>query len=222
MKEEMGLNKRLGCRIRDGEMGILKNQSNLNSSNKNHSINNNHSINTSNHNKNTSNHNKNNSISNHNINQPTPNQPISNNKLLKNPFTKKNVENECIFNFIKCKCHLIVGKKFITTTVEMNGFSGMYFIDRDSVYTYMLGGNVNESDNNVPLSDLYDEIDKIQRLCLYLYKKIDERRILGVWGDILELYIRDDRLIESIVYECMKEICNIIFRSIETNRKYCT
>ena len=89
---------------------------------------------------------------------------------------KKNVENECIFNFIKCKCHLIVGKKFITTTVEMNGFSGMYFIDRDSVYTYMLGGNVNESDNNVPLSDLYDEIDKIQRLCLYLYKKIDERR----------------------------------------------
>ena len=192
---------------------MIQNQSNLNSSNKNHSINNNHSINTSNHNKNTSNHNKNNSISNHNINQPTPNQPISNNKLLKNPFTvnckscnlpltdsfslltykksnliftnlssipiiekKKNVENECIFNFIKCKCHLIVGKKFITTTVEMNGFSGMYFIDRDSVYTYMLGGNVNESDNNVPLSDLYDEIDKIQRLCLYLYKKIDERR----------------------------------------------
>lgn len=89
---------------------------------------------------------------------------------------KKNYENDCVFNFIKCKCHLVIGKKFLTASVEMNGFSGMYFIDRCNVFTYLLGGNNDENNEIVPLTDLYDEIDKIQRLCLYLYKKVDERK----------------------------------------------
>ncbi|EEQ81942.1 hypothetical protein NCER_101434 [Vairimorpha ceranae BRL01] len=89
---------------------------------------------------------------------------------------KKITEEDSIYYLMKCRCHLVVGRKYISTSVDLNGYSGMYFFNKDDVYTYLLGGGVSDSINSICLNDLCDDIDKIQKLCLYLYKKIDDKK----------------------------------------------
>ncbi|WUR04278.1 putative kinetochore-like protein [Vairimorpha necatrix] len=89
---------------------------------------------------------------------------------------KKINEGDSAYMVMKCKCHMVVGRRFISTSVEYNGYSGMYFINKEDVFTYNLGAGVVEGANLTSMSDICEDIDKIQKLCLYLYKKIDGKK----------------------------------------------
>ncbi|KAK6089367.1 hypothetical protein P3W45_001690 [Vairimorpha bombi] len=89
---------------------------------------------------------------------------------------KKNSEDDNVYHIVKCRCHLVIGRKYVSTSADFNGYSGMFFINKEYVYTYSLGVRANDGVTNVCLTDLCEDIDKIQRLCLYLYKKIDDKK----------------------------------------------
>lgn len=83
----------------------------------------------------------------------------------------KHTDADTVYSIIRCRCSNMVGRRYYTTNVEMNGYSGMYFINKESVYSYMLGGNI--GCKNVTLYDVAEDVEKLQKLCLYLYKKIN-------------------------------------------------
>jgi hypothetical protein len=82
-------------------------------------------------------------------------------------------DSNCWFCTIKCRCQKAIGRKYVTVNVACGGFAGTYCIDQDSVYTYALG--TASTPREFTLAEAADEIERLQRFCVYLYKRIEGR-----------------------------------------------
>ncbi|EOB11328.1 hypothetical protein NBO_1288g0005 [Nosema bombycis CQ1] len=88
--------------------------------------------------------------------------------------SSKHTDSDTVYSFIRCKCSNTIGKRYYTTNADMNGYSGMYFISKESVFSYMLGGN--SEFKSVTLYEIAEDVEKLQKLCLFLYKKINNTK----------------------------------------------
>lgn len=92
----------------------------------------------------------------------------------KKVLSKDAADADCWFYPIRCRCSAVVGKKYITVNAACNGHAGMYCIDQQHVYTYALGTTAVRTD--LTLSEVAEEIDKLQRFCVYLYRRIENKK----------------------------------------------
>ncbi|KAM0679146.1 hypothetical protein BDAP_000010 [Binucleata daphniae] len=85
--------------------------------------------------------------------------------------SKKSFDVDCTYTHIICKCKQNVGKYYYTVNKECNGFVDKFCLNRAFLKSYTLG---NVQDKTMNLVDLCEEVEKLQRFCVYLHKKIDK------------------------------------------------
>lgn len=78
---------------------------------------------------------------------------------------------ECTYQTVLCKCSFIVGKKYLTVNEGLSRYAGKYAIDVDKVSCYGLGSTEIE---NVTMGEVVNEIRRLQRMCVFLYKRQDK------------------------------------------------
>lgn len=81
---------------------------------------------------------------------------------------------KCHYVVACCKCSKPVGKKYLTVNDAMKECIGRYCISREAVTSYMLG--TESAPEDVSLSTLAEEVSKLQRFCVSLYKKLQRER----------------------------------------------
>ncbi|KAM0686826.1 hypothetical protein COBT_001945 [Conglomerata obtusa] len=86
--------------------------------------------------------------------------------------SKKNFDIHCSYSDVHCKCEKNIGKFYYTVNRECSTFVGRYCVNREEVKSYVLGSVVNGKEMGI--SDLCEEVEKLQRFCVYLHKKIND------------------------------------------------
>lgn len=79
-------------------------------------------------------------------------------------------DGACVFVPLHCACAQRVGRKYLTATdgVRVNKFC----LSRDAVSSFLLGAHVPASE--VSIATLAEEVAKLQRFCVTLYKKVQK------------------------------------------------
>lgn len=81
-------------------------------------------------------------------------------------------DSDCTHCELVCKCKQIIGKFYYTVNKECGSFVDKYCLNRAACKSYTLG-NV-EGGKEIGLTDLCDEVEKLQRFCVYLHKKLEK------------------------------------------------
>lgn len=79
---------------------------------------------------------------------------------------------KCHYVLVYCKCSKIVGRKYLTVNETMKDCIERYCIDRNFVSSFMLGCEAVPGE--ISLSGLAEEVSKVQRFCVTLYKKLQK------------------------------------------------
>lgn len=75
----------------------------------------------------------------------------------------------CIVSDLHCKCGQKVGKRLLSTSLEWNGYAGMYVLEKDSITSYVLGGS---STWEVTLPEISEDVEKLKSVVTKIYKKV--------------------------------------------------
>lgn len=81
---------------------------------------------------------------------------------------------KCHYLLIYCECSKAVGKKYITVNEAMKDCIDKYCVNREFVYSFLLGAETPKQE--ITLSALAEEVTKLQRFCITLYKRIQKDR----------------------------------------------
>lgn len=79
---------------------------------------------------------------------------------------------KCQYVLVCCKCSKVVGRKYLTVNDTMKDCIGRFCLDRSFVSSFMLGCEAVPED--ITLSGLAEEVAKIQKFCVTLYKKLQK------------------------------------------------
>jgi hypothetical protein len=80
--------------------------------------------------------------------------------------SKEVLDYDCIYRNLIRRYGCTVGRKYITVGKEQNLYAGMY--------TYMLGCNASSSE--LSLTELAEDIEKVQKMCVHLYNKLEGKK----------------------------------------------
>lgn len=97
----------------------------------------------------------------------------SNTKVLNRKYTSdKIIDKDCTYFEISCGCGIIVGRKYITVTKKFEDFVDRFCFLKDLIDSYMLGAV--EGKAEVSLIEVCDEVERLKRFCVYLYKRLEQ------------------------------------------------
>ncbi|TBT97346.1 kinetochore protein Mis18 [Hamiltosporidium tvaerminnensis] len=93
------------------------------------------------------------------------------NILPTNIVSNNTLDKDCTYNIIQCSlCNSFIGKKYIVVNFIYKEYLNRYCIEKDKIYSYQLG--CEKPIDEIGVSELSEEISKLQKFCVYLFKKI--------------------------------------------------